>query len=603
MAEMRFSTLADYFSRLEQTSSRNEMTEILARLLVEAQGAQIEQICYLALGELAPPYRKVDFNVAEKLALRAIAEAFGVTETAARAAFKRTGDLGNVVYDLAAENTKSGQTVSDVFHSLEKIAFESGQGSVERKVTGLANLLTSVDRLGAKYLIRIPVGRLRLGFSDVTILDALSVMETGDKSARGRIERAYNIRADIGQIARAVKEGGLKNLDTLTMVPGIPIRAALAERLPTAEKIIEKMGTEGVLEPKIDGFRVQIHLDRNQTYRDVHPADELFADQSSDEPLVKIFSRSAEDTTAMFPDIVAEVRFLRGVTAAIFDGEAIALDPRTGEFLPFQETVQRKRKHDVRQKADALPLKVFIFDLLYHDGTALLDRPFRERRHRLEQILPKTSTHLEIVEQHSLESALQLRSLFEDYLSQGLEGIMIKKSDSLYQAGGRNFNWVKFKRTTEGNLIDTMDVMVMGYYRGRGKRQEFGLGAFLVGVRRSEEWVTVAKIGTGLSDDQWRHLYQLCQPLQVDSRPVEYQVDKNLAPDVWVAPGIVVEVMADEITRSPIHTCGFDPKKGSGLALRFPRLVRFREKKAQDATTQDEVAAMFAAQSVKKEGK
>lgn len=599
---MKYQILAEYFSRLEETPSRNEMTQILAELLAKAEGAEIEQVCYLSLGELAPPYRKIDFNVAEKLMVRAIAEAFDTDPVSVTAAFKKKGDLGNVVFELSSSRGETGSlTVGEVFSTLEEVAQDSGQGSVERKIRGLSLLLRKTDRLGGKYLARIPVGKMRLGFSDLTVLDALSVMVAGDKSVRKEIERAYSARADIGSIARLVKEGGLKKIARLQVVPGVPIRAALAERVPSAEKIFEKMGSAGVLEPKIDGFRVQIHLDWSQKSR-TKGSDNLFSGPSAGEPLVKIFSRSLEDMTYMFPDIAKEVKALTKVKAAIFDGEAIGLDPQTGEFLPFQETVQRKRKHQIDQKAGTLPLKVFLFDLLYCDGITFLARPFSQRRRRLEEIMVGKNGSLVLVEQHPLKSAAQLRERFEGYLHQGLEGVMIKKNDSPYQAGGRNFNWVKFKKNTEGNLVDTIDGVVMGYYRGRGKRQEFGLGAFLVGVRgEGEKLVTLAKIGTGLTDEQWRELYRACERFREDSPPETYLVDKNLAPDVWVSPGVVVEVVADEITRSPIHTCGYDPKRGSGLALRFPRLVRFREKAVADATTQEEVAKMFRQQHLKRE--
>ena len=584
---MTFKEFASYLQKLETTASRNEMTAILAELFKEAEAEEIDQICYLSLGRLAPKYEGIEFNIAEKMMVQILARAYEKEAAKVKESYKKIGDLGVVASQLAQINADSSAdkrgkelTVTQVYDQLYEIATTSGEGSVEKKVSLFAELLQQLAPLSARYVVRIPIGRLRLGFSDVTILDALSWSKTGDKSLRPELERAYNISADIGKIAKIFKEKGVEGVRKVKVSVGTPIRTAQAERLPTAEKIIEKLG-RCAAEKKFDGFRTQCHIWEEKGTR-----------------TVKIFSRNLENITYMFPDIVKAAQKIK-VKSAVLDGEAIAYNPDTGEFLPFQETVQRKRKYGISEKAKEVPLKVFVFDLLLLNGKGLIFEPFSKRRKLLEKVLGKAKPEevIQLAYQKIISTPEELRREFDLSISEGLEGLVVKKLDSVYQAGARNFNWVKYKRATEGELADTVDCLVMGYYRGRGKRASFGIGAFLTGVydEVSENFYTIAKIGTGLTDGQWREMKRRCDGVKVARKPEEYVVDKNLACDVWVRPAIVVEIKADEVTRSPVHTAG---KKGKqpGFALRFPRLVRFRDKDPEQATTVKEVLRLYKMQ-------
>jgi DNA ligase-1 len=602
---MTFKRLSSYLEKLEDTSSRNEMTAVLAELFKEAKASEIDKICYLSLGGLAPKYEGIEFNIAEKMMTKILATTYKVGGEEVRKRFKKVGDLGEVASELAKTKDRRPKTkieVTGVFEKLYEIATTSGEGSVEQKITLFAKLLLQLDPLSAKYVVRVPIGRLRLGFSDITILDALSWMKASDKSLRPELEQAYNTSADIGKIAKVFKERGIKGVKKIGVSVGTPIRTAQAERLPTAEKIIEKLERLGV-EPKYDGFRVQIHLDK--TKRMEKSSEMQIGLFNLQGPFVHIFSRNLENITHMFPDIVNAVQKFP-VDRAIFDGEAIAYNEETGEFLPFQETVQRKRKHDIAAKARKIPLKVFIYDLLYLNGRPLINEVFEKRRALLVKTLgdpEKTARHkLVVAKQDVIKKAEELKELFDLYISQGLEGVMCKKLDSVYQAGARNFNWVKYKRTTEGELADTIDCVVMGYYRGRGKRAGFGIGAFLTGVydEASDQFVTIAKIGTGLTDEQWGEMKKRCDGVKAPDKPARFVVDKNLDPDVWCEPAMVVEIKADEITRSPVHTAAKDSEAlgvgGPGLALRFPRLVDFRDKDPEQATTVEEVLRLYGMQ-------
>ncbi len=604
---MKFKKLAEYFDRIEKTASRLKMTEILGQVFKEATVDEIDQIVYLALGTMRPKFEGIEFNLAEKMMLRVLSAAYGAELKRIAKEFKQIGDLGEVIQRLASSELASRKnlSVAEVYKRLMDVAVDEGQGSQDRKVQSMARLLKDLDLVSAKFVVRIPVNKLRLGFSSMTVLDALSWMEKGDKSLRVNLERAFNVSADIGRIATVFKKEGLKGVAGIKVKVGVPIRAAQAERLPSAEKIVEKLEVFAV-EGKWDGLRVQIHFDSGRQAQ-LATQENLFGGGQG--KLVRIFSRNLDNQTQMFPEIVTAAEALK-VKQVILDGEAVAYDPKTGRLLGFQDTVTRKRKHGVSQQADKLPVKVFVYDLLYIDGENLIEKPFQERRKRLEKVFnkrppfAKASEGLILSNQEIVSDVKRLRELMTKYLKLGLEGVMCKKLTTAYQAGSRNFNWVKFKKTTEGELVDTVDTVVMGYYAGKGKRSGFGIGAFLVGVpangstksearNSKQEYIigSIAKIGTGLSDEQWRELKARSTKHEIRNKPKEYLVDKNLNCDVWVKPEMVVEIMADEITRSPIHAFG--------LALRFPRLISFRDDKSvNEATSKKELERLFEMQKV-----
>lgn len=567
---MTFKELSVYLKKLEETASRNEITSILSELFKSSSSEEIDKIVYLVLGSLAPSYQGVVLNIAERMMLRIIALAYDEDINKVKALYKQKGDLGTVAEELSSG---AGGTIStrEVHTALMEIANEAGAGSQEKKISRMAKLLGELTPLGARFVARIPVSKLRLGFSDMTILDALSYMVKGDKSARAEIETAFNVYVDIGVIAKTVKAKGLSGLKGIKPTAGTPIRPSLAERLPSAEKILEKIGPKVAVEPKYDGFRAQVHVFSEQGKRKV-----------------SLFSRNLENTTQMFPDLVEAISAVK-VNSAIFDAEAIGYEPKSGKFLPFQETVQRKRKHDIEEVAKKLPLKLFIFDILYKDGKSYLEAPFSERRKVLEATIGRKGEKLEITRQEITDSPERIRDLIKTYLSEGLEGAMIKKIEAPYKAGARGYHWIKYKKNTGEGVADTIDCLVLGINKGRGKRAGFGVGAFLVGIRDGEKFKSVSKIGTGLTDAQWREMDRRAKALEVGEKPKEYELHKNLTPDVWVRPSLIVEILADEITRSPIHS--------AGLALRFPRLIRFRdEKDPNQATTIAELEKLYGMQ-------
>jgi DNA ligase-1 len=591
---MLFKELAAYFEKIEMTTSRLTITQLLGELFNKVESEEIDKTVYLLQGRISPLYERVDFGVAEKMILRCISKAFNVEPSYVLQEFKKIGDIGKTTELFRGEYASLEEkdlSVLEVYELLTTLASAGGAGSQEIKINILASIIRQLDASSAKYVVRIPPGVMRLGFSDMTILDSFSWMVSKDKSLRPLLQKAYHVRPDLGFIGETLKTKGADGLEKVKPEVFTPIIMMRAERLSSGSEIIEKLGASAV-EPKYDGFRLQVHFQHiNQKYK------------------IKLFSRSLDDVTFMYPDIVVGLEQEVKVKEAIFEGEAIGFDPHAGTFLPFQETVQRKRKHGIEEKAKEIPLKLFAFELLYADGVSYIDTAFQERRKHLEAAMELTGNIFkdtillspEVVIDNEKDMELQ----FDDAIAKGLEGIMAKKLNGIYQPGARGANWIKFKRSYSSKIEDTIDCLVMGFDFGKGKRVDFGIGAFLVGVydEKNDKFVTVAKIGTGLSDEEWRELKTRGEKFSSNKMPVLYEVDKMMNVDQWIKPEIVVEIKADEITKSTVHTAGrvLKPSKSGnsfdidtpGYALRFPRLQRFRDdKRPEEVTTLDEIVEM-----------
>ena len=597
---MQFKDVAIYLEKLESTSSRITITEILSELLSKAHADEIGYLVYLIQGRVGPLYEAIEFGVADKMMIRAIAQAYEVSDEEVTSAFKKLGDIGTAAEAQSAkskvqsDSSNRKATIKDVFEILHTIAVTSGAGSQEKKLSLLAELFKQVDPLSVRYIARIPLGKLRLGFSDMTVLDALSWMLTGTKEHRKEIERAYNVRPDLGYIATTIKKDGVHGLHHVQPAPGTPILMARANRLSSSEDIIEKIGACAI-EYKYDGLRLQVHYSKKQKAKSKDEVDSK----------IKMFSRNLEDITQMFPDIEAGIVQQIDADDVILEGEVVAYNPHTGVFVPFQETMQRKRKYDIAEKAAEIPVKLFAFELLYCDGTSYLEEPYEVRKKKLKAIIKK-GTVLVYAQEHKVSEALEVEKIFDDSVEQHFEGIIAKKLDGKYEAGVRGWSWIKFKKSMSKKLADTVDVMVMGYTLGEGKRTAFGVGQFLTGIydEENDAFVSISKVGTGLTDDQFKEFVVRAKKLTVKEKPANYDVDKLLTPDVWMQPGLVVEIGSDEVTRSAVHTAGrvMEPSKSGkalsvktpGFALRFPRLVRFRDdKRPEDSTSVSEIEKLF----------
>lgn len=593
---MTFKNLSIFIEEIEKTDSRLTITHLLADLFKKLSPEEMEKTLYLLQGRVVPLFEKLEFSMAEKTVIKSVASALSLEKKLFEHEYKKIGDLGQTVEHFKQEIRLFDETelsILEVFEQLYAMAKAGGIGSQETKMHILSNLIRQLDPLSVRYLVRIPVGVLRLGFSDMTVLDAFSWMLSGDKSLRPTIEQAYHVRPDLGFIGKTLKKSGIDGLKSTKPKVFTPILMMRAERLSSGQEIVEKIG-KCAIEPKYDGFRLQIHYSKKDNE-------------------VRLYSRNLEEVSYMYPDIIEGIHKEVKADEIIIEGEAIGFDPQTGNFLPFQETVQRKRKYDIDAKVKEIPLKLFAFELLYCDGVNYLHTPYAERRTMLEKHITVTGNIFEdtilVAPEKIMDQGKTIEIEFDDAIAKGLEGIIAKKLDGIYQAGARGWNWIKFKRSYSSKIEDTLDCLVMGYDSGKGKRTDFGLGAFLVGVydEKRDLFETVAKIGTGLSDEEWKELYIRCNKYRTEKKPVLYNVDKQMNVDVWVKPAIVVEIKADEISRSPVHTAGRLMKRSKtgqgeeidipGFAFRFPRLVHFRDdKRPEETTTLKEVKKMFSSQ-------
>ncbi|MFH0970849.1 MAG: ATP-dependent DNA ligase [Candidatus Diapherotrites archaeon] len=602
---MRFEPLAEAFDRIEKTAKRLDMTEQLATLFEKTTVEDMPNVVYFLQGRLAPAYENIETGLGEKFVIQAIGKATGYTKEDVEKRFKKTGDLGETAAQLVEKKTQQSLirqtlTVKKVHDNFMKLATQTGEGTQEMKIRFLAELLNSASPNEGKFIVRFALGALRLGVGDPTLMDAMAqvhlneyigknpkiVEEIEEKESKKKpeeiqrkirlkmremIEAKYNIHSDLGHIGMLLAAHGLKGIDKIGIEPGVPIRPTLAERLPLSKEIIEKLG-KCIVESKYDGFRLQVHKKGKKVW---------------------VFSRNLENMSDMFPEIVEAAQKQLKADDCIVEGEALAVNEETGEFFPFQVTIQRKRKYDIEMKAKELPLKLFLFDIMYKDGKNIMPLPFHERREKLKKIIEKGDT-IELTNAIITDKEKEVDAFFNENVSEGLEGIMCKDLNAPYIAGARKFAWIKLKRSYKGELQDSVDLVIIGYYKGKGKRTTFGLGGLLAAVydEKKDEFKSITRIGTGFSEQALGEWYERLMKHKTDHKPV--RVDSEVIPHQWVKPVFVVEVRADEITQSPMHTAGKKDKDDTGYALRFPRIIKLRnDKEPEQATTVREIIRMY----------
>ncbi len=581
---LKFSEVANAFERIEATTKRLEMTSLLVDLIKETPKDEVSKVVYIIQGKLYPDYVGVELGLAEKLLIKAAAEVSSKPERLVEEDYKKTGDLGLSVEKLLRKKSqitlvRRPLTVKIVYETFDKIAHATGSGSVETKIRLLTSLLNDATPLEGKFIARMAVGKLRLGVADMTVLDGLAVAYGGDKVAREPIERAYNLSSDLGYVADVVAHEGLEGIRKFKITVGRPIRPMLCERLPAAKDILEKLGGEGAAEYKYDGLRIQAHLSPKG---------------------VQLFSRRLENITDQFPDVAKRLQSCVRAKEAIVEGECVAVDANTGDMLPFQVISQRRgRKYEIKRMSEEIPVTVFLFDVLFLNGRDLTLSPYLERRKELVKIT-EPSEHVVIAQQFVTNEPKKLEQLMDEAVASGCEGLVVKSisEQSTYQAGARGWLWIKYKRSYKAEVQDTFDLVPVGAFAGRGRRAG-SYGALLMAVYNKKEDVfeTLCKLGSGFTDQDLADLPKMMEQSVIKHR--NPRVSSLMEPDVWFAPSAVLEVAADEITLSPLHTCGRNViRPSSGLALRFPRFTGNwrKDKSAEDATTSQEVLGMYQKQ-------
>lgn len=595
--DLEFRVLTEIFEKLEATTKRTEMIALLVELFKKTPPLVIDKVIYLMQGKLYPDWMGMpELGIGERLIIRAISMATGFPDKIIDGELRKLGDLGRVAEVLKQRKRQAALTaffgleaakpltVSQVYGTLDKIAKTTGPGSIDLKVKLLGGLLQDAAPVEAKYIVRIVEGRLRLGIAEATMMDALAVVYGKSKAARPIIERAFNLCSDLGYVSKLLAEKGLESLKAMRVSVGRPIRPMLAERLSSPREILMKAGGKVLAEYKYDGERAQIHRKGEQIW---------------------IFSRRLENITHQYPDVQEYARNYIKANEVIVEGEIVCIDPDTGELRPFQELMRRRRKHDIHTAMKEYPVAVFLFDALYIDGDDLTQKPILERREKLKGSIEETDK-FRLAEAILTDNPEELEKFMLKAIESGCEGIVAKAihQNAIYQAGARGWLWIKYKRDYKSEMIDTVDLVAVGAFYGRGRRAGT-YGALLMAAYDpdTDTFKTVCKVGSGFTDEDLAKLPETFKQYIIDHK--HPRVDSKMEPDVWFVPQVVMEVIGAEITLSPIHTCCWNiVKPGAGLAIRFPRFIRWRpDKGPEDATTVKEILEMYKKQLKKLEEK
>ena len=579
---MEFSTLAEIFQRMEKTSKRIELTDILVELLKKTPKEILPNVVYLLQGIIRPNFEGVELGIAEKLAIHAISKSSGLSIKKIEDDYREGGDLGLTASNILKLKTQTTFTVEKitverVYDTLFKIAKLEGKGSQDLKIKYISSMLNDATPVEAKFVMKILLGTLRLGVAENTVMDALAIAFTGKKENKEEIENAYNVSSDLGKVSLVVATDGIEEIKKFKITLFSPIRPMLADRVKSEAEAIKKMPQLFAAEFKLDGERVQIHKQMNK---------------------IILFSRRLENITQYYPDIIENIGKSINVDEGIFEAEIVPINENTGEFLPFQELMHRRRKHKLEKAVLQYPITVNFFDVLYFDDRSCLNLEYTKRREILEKVV-KEDNFSKLVPTLLVKNENEIEDFLENSINSGCEGLMLKTPNAGYRAGARGSNWLKLKREYRNELGDSLDLVVIGAYFGRGRRT--GLyGTLLLGTYNPENdtFPSICKVGTGFTDESLDQLYQILSNkviLKKNSRVVS-----EMEADVWLEPELVLEVVASEITLSPIHKTGLNlVRKDTGFALRFPKFtgkIRY-EKAVEDASTHDEVLALYKNQS------
>ncbi len=559
---MRYLQLAELYEELYATSKTLEKTEILANFLKKVSTKELDEVLGLLQGKVFQEWDPRVIGLGARLAIKAIASAAGTSADKVEQLWKKIGDLGEVaekVLQSKKQATLFSQkvTTSKVIQNLQKLAKLEGKGTVSHKINLLKELLTSAEPKSAKYIIRTCLEDLRVGVGAGIIRDAISKAFDVDKTL---VQRAYDLRSDFGEVAKLAKEKNLKSLEKSSIMVGKPIRVMLYPKAKNFEDAFKAVGTPAACELKIDGFRLQIH----KQGRDIW-----------------LFTRRLENVTKQFPDIIEIVsKNIKG-SSFVVDSEVVGIDPKTKQWLPFQNISQRiRRKYNIQEIVKKIPVQVVAFDVIYLDNKDLISTPFQERRKLLEKVIKPVKEKLAVVEQITTSDQKTAEKFMKHSLALGNEGIMMKKLDAAYIPGSRVGYGVKVKPVAE-----SLDLVITGATWGTGKRSGW-LSSFILACKdpSTGEFLNIGKMGTGIKEKaemgvSFGALTKMLKPLIIGEKGKE----------VSVKPKIVVEVGYEEIQKSPTYR--------SGYALRFPRLIRLREdRRPSEVDTVKRVEALYGQQ-------
>ena len=567
---MRYTTLAEAFEKLEHTPSYLKKNSVIVDLLKSTPAEEMERVVLLLLGKPWPAYVSKETGVGLQQLKKAIVQASGYSPPDVDKLMKQVGDLGEVAKQLSVKKKQvvlftEQLTVKKVFENIKQLPEITGEGSVDRKIASIAELLTSSTPLEAKFVVRTVIGDLRIGVAEGRLRDAIASAFNVRPEV---VEHAYMLTTDYSIVAKAVATGGEKGLEKLGVAVGHPVNPMLAQRAETIDEVLKRMKGKAAFEIKLDGIRVQVHKDGDK---------------------VSLFTRRMEDYTNMFPDLVDPLRQALKPKRAIVDGELVAIDKRTGKPMPFQEVLKRRRKYEIKQTIEQIPVELHLFDVLVSNGSVMLDESYVERRKMLEKIVKPVKGKVMVVKQQVLSKSDEIKKFMNWAIEIGHEGLLAKDLEASYRAGRREFVWLKLKP-----MLETLDLVVVGGLYGRGKRAGF-FGSYVLAARdeKSGKFKTVTKCGSGYTDEDLKELTNLFKKIQL-KKPHE-DVDIEIDCDAYFEPKIVFEMVYEEIQKSP------ELKHTSTFGLRFPRYIRIREdRRAEEANTIKDVADMYERQQKRK---
>ena len=578
---MKFAVIAQFFERMEGTTKRLELTEILVELLKNTPTDVISKVAYLIQGKIRPNFEGVELGIAEKLAIKSISKSAGIPIKKVEDDYRLGGDLGLTAANVLKEKTQTtfsteNITLERVYDTLFKIANLQGKRSQDMKIRYISSLLNDATTNEAKFILKILLGTLRLGVAENTLMTALAIAFTGEKDNRELIENAYNVSSDLGHVSEIIATQGIDGIKKFEISVFSPVRPMLADRVKSEGEVVKKFQNEFAAEYKLDGERAQIHKKGNE---------------------IVIFSRSLEKITQYYPDIVEKIPNVLICDDCILEAEVVAMNENTGDFLPFQELMHRRRKYKIEKAVSDYPITVNFFDVLYYDGNKTIELPYLERRRILTKIV-KEDRFAKMIPMSIIKNEGEVLEVLENSINSGCEGLMLKMPQSPYKAGMRGSNWLKLKREYQNELGDSLDLIVVGAFFGKGRRTG-RYGTLLLSTYDSENdtFPSICKVGTGFTDESLDQLYQILSPTVTIKK--NSRVESDMDADVWFDPNLVIEIVASEITLSPIHKTAYDViRKNSGIALRFPKFTgKIRtEKHVEDASTDEEVIALYKSQ-------
>ncbi|NQV39818.1 MAG: ATP-dependent DNA ligase [Nitrosopumilus sp.] len=595
---MEFSILSESFDKMESTRKRLELTQFLVELFEKTPHDVISKIVYLIQGKLRPDFEGIELGVSEKLVLRAAKKSLGTNEKDIIETLNKVGDLGTTISKVLERKTQTGlfdfafdsgahdeasfdaksNTVERIYEILWDISQLEGAGKnvQDKKINFISSLWNKCKPTEVKFVTKLLLGTLRLGVAENTVMDALAIAFTGDKENRKKLQYAYNVSSDLGKVAETVATKGIEGIEKFEITLFNPIRPMLADRVKSEAEAIEKMGNEFAAEYKLDGERVQLHIEGDK---------------------VVLFSRSLENIESYYPDIMEKIPKNIQADNIILEAEAVAINENTGDFLPFQELMHRRRKYKIEKAITKYPITVNFFDVLYCNGRNCMELSYKERREKLEKHV-KEDEFAKYIPMKIVKNECEIEDFMENSINAGSEGLMLKMLDKPYQAGSRGSHWLKLKREYRNELGDSLDLVVIGGYFGKGRRTG-NYGTLLLATYDEDEdnFPSICKVGTGFTDESLDQLYQILNPkVSIKKNP---RIISEMEADVWFEPELVIEVVASEITLSPIHKAALNMvRKNTGLALRFPKFTgKIRVDKAvEDASTNEEVITLYKGQ-------